>query len=213
MIIQYFGHSYFKIETKNKIIALDPYSEEALGLKPPRFKANILLISHDHKDHNNKAAILGEPFVVEGPGEIEKDGIFIEGIISYHDNRLGQERGYNTIYKIKTEDLTLCHLGDLGEKTLKDNTLERLSDIDILFIPVGGTYTINAEEAISIINQIEPKIVIPMHYQLPGAKIKLDPLEKFLKAFEKKAEELDKLVIRATQLPEETKLIILKPTF
>ncbi len=211
MIIQWFGQSYFKIETKNKIITLDPYFEDSFGFKPPRFKADILLISHPHEDHNNKAAILGEPFILEGPGEIEKEGIFIEGILSYHDNRLGRDRGYNTIYKIESEDLTLCHLGDLGEKILKEETLEKLSEIDILFIPVGGNYTIDAEEAVAIINQIEPKIVIPMHYQLKGSKIKLDALEKFLKAFGKKSEELDKLVIRKTQLSQETKLIVLKP--
>ena len=210
MIIQWFGQSYFKIETKNKIIALDPYFEDSLGFKPPRFKADILLISHPHEDHNNKAAILGEPFILEGPGEIEKEGIFIEGVLSYHDNRLGRDRGYNTIYKIETEDLTLCHLGDLGEKILKEETLEKLSEIDVLFIPVGGIYTIDAEEAVAIINQIEPKIVIPMHYQLKDSKIKLEALEKFLKAFGKKPEELDKLVIRKTQLPQETKLIVLK---
>ncbi len=209
MIIQWFGQSYFKIETKNKIIAIDPFSESALGIKPARFKADILLISHSHEDHNNKTAILGEPFVLEGPGEIEKEGIFIEGILSYHDNRLGRNQGYNTVYKIEVEDLTLCHLGDLGEKILKEETLEKLSEIDVLFIPVGGNYTIDAEEAVAIINQIEPKIVIPMHYQLKNSKIKLDALEKFLKAFGKKPEELDKLVIRKTQLSQETKLIVL----
>ena len=120
MIIQYFGQSYFKIETKGKVIALDPFSENILGIKPARFKADILLISHAHEDHNNKSAILGEPFVLEGPGEIEKEGIFVEGILSYHDNRLGRDRGYNTIYKIEAEDLTLCYLGDLGEKILKE---------------------------------------------------------------------------------------------
>jgi L-ascorbate metabolism protein UlaG (beta-lactamase superfamily) len=211
MIIQYFGQSYFKIETKNKIIAIDPFSEKILGIKPARFKADILLITHAHEDHNNKNAILGEPFVLEGPGEIEKEGIIIEGLPSYHDNHLGHDRGFNTIYKIQSEDLTICHLGDLGEKMLKEETLEKLSEIDILLVPVGGIYTINAEEAIGIINQIEPKIVIPMHYRLNNLKLKLDPLDKFLKAFGKKPEELDKLVIRRTQLPLETKLIILKP--
>jgi len=209
MIIQWFGQSYFKIETKNKVIAIDPFSENALGIKPARFKADILLVSHPHADHDNKAAILGEPFALGGPGEIEKEEIFIEGIFSYHDNHLGRDQGYNTIYKIEVEDLTLCHLGDLGEKILKEETLEKLSGIDVLFIPVGGNCTIDAEEAVAIINQIEPKIVIPMHYQLKDSKIKLEALEKFLKAFGKKPEELDKLVIHKTQLPQETKLIVL----
>lgn len=211
MIITWLGHSYFKIETKNKTIALDPYNEESTGLKPPRFKADILLISHNHEDHNNKKAILGEPFVLEGMGEIEIEGIFIEGILSYHDASAGKYRGINTIFNIYAEDLKICFLGDLGEKNLKEESLEKVSNSDILLIPIGGNYTIDAEEAISIINQIEPKIVIPMHYKIPGLKIKLESEEKFIKAFSKKEEILDKLVIRKTQLPQETKIILLKP--
>jgi L-ascorbate metabolism protein UlaG (beta-lactamase superfamily) len=208
MIIQWFGHSYFKIETKNKVIAIDPYYEEITQIKSPRFKADILLISHNHLGHNNKNAILGEPFVLEGPGEIEKEGIFIYGIPSFHDNKNGKERGFNTIFVLESEEITVCHLGDIGEKMLKEDTLEKLSKVDILLIPTGGNSTINAENAIDIINQIEPKIVIPMHYRLNN-KSKLEPLDKFLKAFSKKPQEMDKLVIRKTQLPEETSLIVL----
>lgn len=211
MIITWLGHSYFKIETKNKTIAIDPYSEDSTGLKPPRFKADILLISHNHEDHNNKKAILGEPFVLEGLGEVEIDGIFIVGIPSYHDSASGKYRGINTIFIIYAEDLKICFLGDLGEKNLKEESLEKVANSDILIIPIGGNYTIDAEEAISIINQIEPKIVIPMHYKIPGLKIKLDSEEKFIKAFSKKPEILDKLVIRKTQLPPETKIVFLKP--
>lgn len=208
MIIQWLGHSYFKIETKNKVIAIDPYQEKITHLKPPRFKADLLLITHDHLGHNNKDLILGEPFILEGPGEIEKDGIYIQGIPSYHDNRSGKEHGLNTIFTVESEDITVCHLGDLGEKTLKEDTLEKLTDIDILFIPIGGHSTINAEDAIDIINQIEPKIVIPMHYRLT-TQSKLDSLEKFLKIYSKTPEEMSKLTIRKTQLPEETSLIVL----
>ncbi|MGB9763240.1 MAG: MBL fold metallo-hydrolase [Minisyncoccia bacterium] len=209
MIIQWFGHSYFKIETKNSVIAIDPYHEEITQIKPPRFKADILLISHNHLGHNNKNAILGEPFILENPGEIEKNGIFIYGIPSFHDNKNGKERGFNTIFTIESEDIIVCHLGDLGEKMLKEETVEKLSNVDILLIPVGGYSTINAENAIDIINQIEPKIVIPMHYRFNN-KSKLDPLDKFLKTFGKKPENLDKLVIRKSQIPTtDTSLIVL----
>ncbi len=211
MIITWFGHSFFKIETKNKIIALDPYSEQSTGLKPPRFKADLLLISHNHEDHNNKKIILGEPFILEGPGEIEIDGIFIDGILSYHDSSSGKYRGLNTIYNIYSEDLKICFLGDLGEKNLKEECLEKVSNADILLIPIGGNFTIDAEEARSLINQIEPKIVIPMHYKIPGLKIKIDSEEKFIKIFGKKPEILEKLAIRKTQIPQETKIIFLKP--
>jgi len=99
-----------------------------------------------------------------------------------------------------------------GRKKLKEESLEKVSNADILFIPIGGNYTISSEEAVSLINQIEPKIVIPMHYKIKGSKIKLDTEEKFLKAFSKKPEVLDKLSVRKTQLPQETKLVILKPS-
>lgn len=211
MIITWLGHSYFKIETKNKVIAIDPYSEESTGLKPPRFKSDILLISHNHEDHNNKKTILGEPFILEGLGEVEIEGIFIEGLSSFHDSSSGKYRGLNTIFNIYAEDLKICFLGDLGEKNLKEESLEKVSNTDILLIPIGGNYTIDAEEAVSLVNQIDPKIVIPMHYKIPGLKIKLETEEKFVKAFSKKPEILDKLVIRKTQLPQETKIIILKP--
>lgn len=209
MIIQWFGHSYFRIDSKNKIIAIDPYSQTATGLKPPRFKADILLITHQHEDHNNKDIIMSDPFILDGAGEIEIGGVFIEGVLTYHDNNQGKNRGTNTIYIIESEDITICHLGDLGEKTLKEETLEKVANTDILLIPVGGHYTIDYEEAVFLINQIEPKIIIPMHYALPHLKIKLDPVDKFIKAISKKAEVLDKLIIRKNNLPEETKLIIL----
>lgn len=210
MIIQWFGQSYFRIDTKNKVIALDPYHENFTGLKPPRFKADILLISHNHDDHNNQDLILGKPFVMAGAGEIEVANIVIDGLMSYHDNQGGKLRGLNTIYLIRSEDMKLVFLGDLGEKRIKEETLEKVANSDILFIPVGGTYTIDAEEAVSVINQIEPKIVIPMHYQLPGLKIKLDSVDNFIRVFGKKPEYLNKLVMRRSQLPQNTQLVILQ---
>jgi L-ascorbate metabolism protein UlaG (beta-lactamase superfamily) len=215
MIIQWFGHSYFRIDSKNKIIAIDPYSKLTTGLKPPRFKCDILLITQQQENHNNKnlasrepcyspsahnkSAIMGDPLTLEGSGEIETKGIFIEGITQKS----------NTIYLIKSEGVTLCHLGNLEKKNLKEELLEKVANVDILLVPIGGHDTINYEEAISLINQIEPKIIIPMHYALPNLKIKLDSLDKFLKAISKKPEVLDKLTIRKNNLPGETKLIVL----
>ncbi len=213
MILTWFGQSYFKIETQNKVIAIDPYNESSTGLKPSRFKADILLITHNHDDHNNAKLILGDPFIMDTPGEIEIDGIFIQGIEAYHDNKNGVQLGKSTIFVIKTEDLILVHLGDLGEKKLREEIIETLGAVDILLIPTGGVYTINAEEAITITNQIEPNIVIPMHYKLPGLKINLDPVDKFLKEYGVKPEQQEKLVIRKSNLPsekEETKVIILQ---
>jgi len=212
MIITWFGHSFFKIETADKVIAIDPYEEESLGLKPARFKADILLKTHDHENHSNQKVILGEPFILETPGEIELDGIFIEGVETFHDNNNGNDFGKNTVFMIKSEGLNIVHLGDLGEKKLKEEMVERLGDVDILFVPVGGKTTIGYSEAVGVVNQIEPKFVIPMHYKLDGAKTELESVDKFIKEFGLTPEKLEKFVIRKSGISAEqdTKLIILQ---
>lgn len=200
MTIQWFGYSYFRIDTKNKIIAINPYSESAAGLKPARFKSDLLLISDAQNEiSNNASAILGEPLIIPGPGEVEIGGVFATGI----------PQTPNTVFLIQTEDISLCHLGILRKKELKEELLEQVANVDVLLVPIGGKDTINYEEAVSLINQIEPKIVIPMHYAIPHAKIKMDGLDKFLKTISKKPETLDKLILKKSNLPAETKLIVL----
>ena len=192
-------------------ICLDPFSEE-IGLKPPSLSSDIVLVTHQHFDHNNKKTIKGEPFIIEGPGEYEIKGVFVKGITSWHDNSQGEERGKNVIYIIEAEDLRLCHLGDLGQKELSEEQIEQIGDIDILMAPVGGVYTINGVEASKIISQIEPRIVIPMHYLLPKLKAKLDKVDKFLSAMGvKSAEPQPKLLIKKKDiLQEETKIVVLR---
>jgi L-ascorbate metabolism protein UlaG (beta-lactamase superfamily) len=216
MQIIWHGHSFFQIliprkETSVKI-TIDPYDEQ-IGLKPPSLEADILLITHNHHDHNNIKAIKGTPFLISGPGEYEIKGVFIQGIFSFHDNAQGKERGENTIYTLESEGIKVCHLGDLGQKELTDEQLEKIGNVDILMIPIGGVYTISAKEATKVISQIEPKIVIPMHYQIPKLKIKLESLDKFLKMMGIKSPEVSKKIsISQKNLPTEgMKVIILKP--
>lgn len=213
MQIQWLGQSYFKIQIKNKgedvVIATDPY-DKGCGLKPPKVQADIVTLSHDHDDHNNLDAIKGEPFVIDIPGEYETKGVFIYGIKSFHDDKEGTERGVNTIHRIHAEGLTIGHLGDLGSD-LDDKQLEKLGNIDILMIPVGGVYTIDAKKANELISKIEPRIIIPMHYKVSGLKDKLDGLDKFLKVSGLPSEEMDKLKVTKKDLPqEETKVVVLK---
>ena len=208
------GQSFFQIITRHNndraVIAIDPFSED-IGLKVPTVEADILLITHYHQDHQNVKAIKGQPFLIDGPGEYEIKNVFIQGIDSFHDNSSGKKRGKNTIYLIKAEDIKICHLGDLGQKELTDEQAEQISDIDILLIPIGGTFTISGDEAAKIISQLEPKIVVPMHYKIPKLKIKLDGLESFLqKMGVRSPETLDKLSIKKKDLPEDTKIMILK---
>jgi L-ascorbate metabolism protein UlaG (beta-lactamase superfamily) len=215
MTINWHGQSCFQIlssQNKNSQvnIVIDPFSQET-GLRVPNFKADIVLITHDHHDHNNVKAVAGNPFIVNGPGEYEIKDVFIQGISSFHDSLLGKEKGSNTIYVLETEGLTVCHLGDFGQKELSPEQVEKIGQVDILMIPVGGNYTISSKEAIKIMAQIEPSIIIPMHYQLPKLKIKLDDLDKFLKAMGvKKIEPLAKLSIKKKDIvPEEAKIVVL----
>ena len=153
------------------------------------------------------------PFLVDGPGEYEIKGIFVQGIDSFHDEKEGKERGRNTIYTIEAEGIRFCHLGDLGQKELTDDQLESIGHVDVLMIPVGGEFTISSSEATKIVGQIEPKMVIPMHYALPKLSIKLDSVDKFLKAMGKSnGEPQDKLVVKTSTLPKdkEMEIVVLK---
>ena len=215
MKIVWYGQACFRLICKtnngDKItIVTDPF-DKSIGLSPPRGNADIVTVSHDHYDHNNTKALSGSPFIVEGPGEYDVKGVFIKGIYSFHDNSKGEERGANTIYLIKTEDLKICHLGDLGQKELSSVQLNEIGDVDILMIPVGGIYTINGNEAVQIINQIEPSVVIPMHYKIPKLNIKLNKIDNFLEEIGAEAEKTEELSIQKKDLlEEEMKIVVMK---
>lgn len=212
MIITWQGHSCFKIQDKigpdGITLVTDPFNKD-IGLKVPNFEANIITVSHDHSDHNNISALRGTPFIINCAGEYDHQGVLVEGIDSYHDNKEGTERGSNIIYRMEIEDISIVHLGDLGG-SLDNSQLEKLAGTDILLIPVGGIYTLDAKTAVEVISQIEPRIVIPMHYQIKDLKIKLDPVDKFIKELGLEPTYEDKLKISKKDLPqEEMELVIL----
>lgn len=216
--ISFAGQSCFAISVSNSKdhsadIVIDPF-DESTGLKAPNFSADIALVTHNHHDHNNVKALKGEPFVINGPGEYEVKEVFIKGIPSFHDDEDGKKRGQNTIYTIEAEDMRFCHLGDLGQKQLSDEQLDKIGQVDVLMVPVGGTYTIDSSEASKVISQIEPKIVIPMHYDLPKLKIKVDGVDKFLKTMGKPSTQpVDKLAVKPSTLPKEgaMEIVVLQP--
>ncbi|OGZ69457.1 MAG: hypothetical protein A3D44_03475 [Candidatus Staskawiczbacteria bacterium RIFCSPHIGHO2_02_FULL_42_22] len=217
MKITWAGQSCFHISLSNgkdhsADVVIDPFGE--IGLKMPNFSADILLVSHGHADHNETKAIKGTPFLIENPGEYEVKGVFVQGIDSFHDNVQGKERGKNTIYLIEAEDMRLCHLGDFGQQELTDEQLEKIGKVDILMIPVGGTFTIDGHEAAKVIGQIEPKVVIPMHYGLPKLKVQLEGVEKFLKAMGKSSVvPQEKFTMKAGALPKDgaMEIVVLQP--
>ncbi|OGD85000.1 hypothetical protein A2165_04105 [Candidatus Curtissbacteria bacterium RBG_13_40_7] len=213
--IWWYGQSCFKIKGKSASVVVDPYNSEFTGFRPLKLEANIVCVTHDHKDHNEVGSVKGveegkDPFVISGPGEYEITGVNIEGIASFHDEKEGSERGINTIYLITIDDINIVHLGDLGQKKLTQEQIEQLSSCDVLMIPVGGVYTIGAKDAPDVIAQLEPKIVVPMHYKVDGLKINLDPLDKFLSTMGKKQEPTAKLSVTQERLPEEVEIVILE---
>lgn len=212
MKIQFYGHACFSIEEGNTTIVTDPYSEET-GLKLPSVEASIETVSHDHPHHNNVKAVQGEPKVFNWPGEYETGGIHFRGISSFHNAKEDAEQKLNTVFTANLKGIHLCHLGDLGTK-LTPEQLEKIGDVDILFIPVGGKGAIDAKKAKEVIEQIEPRVVIPMTYHTEGSKVGLDTLEPFLAEMGAKGvEPLDVFNVKRSELPDDnSKVVILNQT-
>ena len=218
MTIQWLGQACFKIAAKTPsgaeiIVVTDPYSNE-IGLRLPKLSADVVTVSHDHFDHNNLGEIKGNleavPFVVKEEGEYETKGVFAQSIATFHDNKEGAERGRNIMFLLHVDDVTILHAGDLGH-ALTDEQIEAIGDLDILLIPVGGKYTIDAKGAAEVVKQLEPRIVVPMHYKIPGIKEDFSGVEPFLKLFGNKFETMKKLKIGKKDLMgEETKVVLLE---
>ncbi len=207
--ITWLGHAMFRLRGKDATIITDPF-DRSLGLELPRPKADIVTISHDHPHHNAVATLKGEPHVLRGPGEYEIKGIFITGISTFADNKKGAERGRNTAFLIELDDLIICHLGSLGH-VLTTKQVEALSDVHVLLVPVGGQTTLDAAKAAEVIAQIEPRIVIPMHYRTGAEQVEgEDTLEKFAREMGlKEWTAQDRLAVRASDLPETTSVVVL----
>jgi L-ascorbate metabolism protein UlaG (beta-lactamase superfamily) len=207
MEISWLGHSCFQLRGKNVTLITDPFSPQ-LGHSLGKISAPIVTISHNHPGHNYTGGVNGDPRIVRGPGEYEISDVLITGVASYHDNKHGQELGRNTIYIIHMDDLVICHLGDLGH-VLQEEQLEEVADADMLLVPIGGQHTINAAQAAEVISQIEPHIVIPMHYSPPTGDAP-NPLNKFCREMGIEAiNPLPKLSITRSALPAETQVVIL----
>jgi len=207
MEISWLGHSCFQLRGKNVTLITDPFSPQ-LGHSLGKISAPIVTISHNHPGHNYAGGVDGDPRIVRGPGEYEISDVLITGVASYHDNKHGQELGRNTIYIIHMDDLVICHLGDLGH-VLQEEQLEEVADADMLLVPIGGQHTINAAQAAEVISQIEPHIVIPMHYSPPTSDAP-NPLDKFCREMGIEAiNPQPKLSIIRSALPAETQVVIL----
>lgn len=177
--IRWHGHSCFEI-TNEVTVVTDPHDGRSIGIPAPSAKGDIILVSHDHYDHNCVKSVEKEDSkVVTDERKRNISNVQIEGITTFHDESRGQKRGKNIIYKFTLDGINFCHLGDLGHK-LEEETLNKIGQVDILFIPVGGTFTIDAERACDIIDKIKPRITIPMHYKIGGLSLPIAGIDQFL---------------------------------
>jgi L-ascorbate metabolism protein UlaG (beta-lactamase superfamily) len=215
MKIKWYGHSAFLITSDQGVkIMIDPYEPGAFGgqLSYGKIKdqVDIVLTSHDHADHNYTKDLPGTPQIVKGSGPKTAKGISMKGISTYHDPSQGSERGANTIFTLKIDNLQLCHLGDLGH-LLSDKELAEIGPVDILLIPVGGFFTIDPKEATLVAEQIKPKILIPMHFKTAKCGFPIAPVEDFLKGkTNTKRPKASEATFDKATLPQQMEIVVLE---
>lgn len=205
--IRWHGHACFEI-SNSKTIVIDPHDGASIGIEPPRVKADVILVSHEHYDHNKVKAVEKKGSIVVRESR-EIDGIIIEAFKAYHDNSKGSKRGEIKIFKIEYNGFKICHLGDLGH-VLDDELIEKLGEIDILFIPVGGIFTIDGGEAMEIIKKIDTKVIVPMHYKIEGLSLPINRLDEFIEmAKDYKIENIEnEIEIEKEDLPSQKEIWI-----
>lgn len=213
--IQWLGHACFLFTgTDGKKILIDPFEKTASteGYRLPEVEANIVLVTHQHKDHNYEAIVKGSPKVIKSSGEFTEAGIKIKGVSTFHDDEKGAKRGQNIIFIIEMEGMRLIHFGDLGHP-LTDGEISALGKIDVAFMPVGGFYTLEPSKAFDVIKKVNPAILVPMHYRTKAAKSDspLAPVENFLAGKDKvKKLNSDTFSISKNELPKTTELWIVE---
>jgi L-ascorbate metabolism protein UlaG (beta-lactamase superfamily) len=209
MDIKFYGHACFSITDGQTSVVTDPYSEEEVGLRLPSLTADVIVISHNSPAYNNTTGISGNPRVFNWPGEYETKGVHFKMIHSFHNAKDDQEQLENIVTVIHWNQIRLCHLGAQGTK-LTPEQLEQVGDIDILFVPVGDhKLVVDAKKAKEIIEQVEPRIVIPMIYHTEGSKLELDSLESFINVMGASGTEgLDTYQVKRSELPEDNSKVI-----
>jgi len=183
MKVVWHGHSCF--EVKNRItVVTDPHDGKSIGIRTPVVKADVLLISHDHFDHNCSRVVKGDFVTVREPGErIEKD-VKLYGLQTFHDDKEGNKRGRNIIFKFEIDGVRFCHCGDIGHM-LSTEQLKDLAPVDVFFVPVGGVFTIDGVQARKLVSQLKPKIAVPMHFRVGGLSLSIQTADQFLEGLPK----------------------------
>ena len=209
MEISWLGHSCFRIKGSQAALVTDPYPA-TLASPANQPTASIVTVSHPHPGHSFTQGVKGDPRVIRGPGEFEIGGVLLLGIPTCHDAEKGKARGKNTVFLFSLDDLSVCHLGDLGH-LLNTEQIEDLGNVDVLLLPVGGVSTINATMAAEVVRQLEPKVVVPMHYRREQCDPALEPVDRFLKEMGvKEIAYQPKLVISRNTLPASMQVLLLE---
>ena len=213
MKLKWLGHSCFLITSdKGLKIITDPYTPGGdIKYSPVTDAADIVIVSHDHFDHNNISMISGKPEVVRGGGITDVKEIRFKGVLTYHDESQGEKRGTNTVFCFSVDGITLCHLGDLGHKLSREQVAE-IGDVDVLLVPVGGFYTVDASVASRVCDDLKPRVIIPMHFKTSKCDFPIVNEEDFLRD-KGKVKKLDSSEIEFKQgeLPDVTEIVVLKP--
>jgi L-ascorbate metabolism protein UlaG (beta-lactamase superfamily) len=215
MKIQWLGHASFLLTSDSGTrIITDPYTPGAFGLgyDPIAAQADIVTVSHDHADHNDVAGVKGKPQVVRGAGTHEAKGIRFKGVAAYHDTSTGSQRGENTILCFAVDGVNVCHLGDLGHD-VDDRAVTEVGPVDVLLVPVGGNFTIDAAVASRVCDKLKPKIVIPMHFQNERCpNFPVTGVDDFV-ALRSSVKTIDgsEVTVRKEELPPTVETVVLRP--
>ena len=213
MKVKWLGHSCFLITSRGGVrIVTDPYAVGGgINYSPIKETADVVVVSHEHDDHSNVSAVQGKPEVVKGSGTKTAKVIQFRGIASYHDASQGKQRGPNTIFCFTIDDIKLCHLGDLGH-VLNPGQVKEIGAVDILLVPVGGFFTIDASVASQVCDQLKPKVVIPMHFKTPRCAYPIAGVEDFLKG-KKNVRKVrgSEAEFERGKLPAATEIVLLQP--
>lgn len=214
MEITWHGLSCFRINERGLAsVVTDPFDPQVVGFDPGKLRADIVTVSCDNPEHNYLKGIKTKAFEITGPGEYEVGGVFITGVRINGGRKSASADGKrNTVYVIDYSGLKLAHLGELNSVP-SQTEVEGLGEVHVVLVPIGGQTSLNAAKAAEVISLLEPRIVIPMHYEMPGSLVKLDPLSKFLKEMGLTAVETEESIKLASVnvIPEETRVMVLDP--
>ncbi|MCI0496681.1 MAG: MBL fold metallo-hydrolase [Thermoplasmata archaeon] len=202
MRIIWHGHSCFEVRDEISIV-IDPHDGRSIGIRPPKATADLVLVTHDHFDHNAVRMVTGPGTkVVSEPGRVKRHGVRIVGIPAFHDGAAGERRGGITIFRFTVGDIDFCHLGDVGEP-LDPPRLREIGAVDVLFVPAGGRFTLEPDEAWELATRIGPRVIVPMHFGVGGISLPLQPVSSFIRNADRVIDVGSEIDIVKEELPEE----------